>query len=288
MQKIDATFIQQYKDKVILEIQSEGFLLSGTMQSEEKIEGSKAIWPKIGAGKARKKQRAQRAVPMNPDAGQTEALLETWEAFDYVYKYDLTRTNVKERDNLAKIGAQALGRASDEDIMGKLNAAAPTAGYRYVNGGANAFNAAYALTMVQKAQRAAKGVWRGDNFCPLPSLLWNQFLAAKQVSSSEYTGPDLPLAKMTSAKTWSGVHWFLAPDELFPVPSAGNVDIILYPRWAMGYCLNFQLQTMWDWENDLGAWSCRMEHEAAVAALQPDALVRGRFPNPDDGTIVFT
>lgn len=271
-----AWFVQQYNSRVIHKYQSRGFLLKGTVMPEGRLQGNKAIFPVSGTGVARKKKRGQQAVPMNPDRTNVEATLETWEAFDEVHTYDLSRMTANEKEAIAVTGGNALGRATDGELMDKFNAAAPTGGAGLIGNGAGAFTLPDAMTMCQRLQ-AQDVPWDGNVFCPLPSLFWNQLMSWKQFNSSDYVGADLPFTKVTTAKTWNGVHWFLAPDSYFSVPAANQLDIFLYHRSAFGWANNTELQTIWDWDNRAGCWTVRMESEGAAAALLPEGVVRGRF-----------
>ncbi|WP_336800488.1 phage capsid protein [Kaistia sp. MMO-174] len=278
-----AWFVEQYNATVIHKYQSRGFLLKGTVMPEGRLDGKKVYFPVSGKGKARKKVRGQQAVPMNPGRTNVEATLETWEAFDEVWTYDLSRMSANEREAIAVTGGNALGRATDGELIGKFNSAAPTSGTGFINKNSAAFTLPDAMTMCQRLQ-AQDVPWDGNVFCPLPSLFWNQLMSWKQFNSSDYVGQDLPFTKVTTAKSWNGVHWFLAPDEYFPIPAANQFDIFLYHRSAFGWANNTELQTIWDWDNRAGCWTVRMESEGAAAALLPEGVVRGRFASNSDIT----
>lgn len=271
-----AWFVEQYNNRVMHKFQSKGFKLMGTVMPAGRIEGSKAYFPVAGKGTARKKVRGVRAVPMNASRENVEAVLDTFEAFDNVYTYDLSRMNVNEREVVQTTGANALGRAVDTEMFSAFEATAPAAGSQFVDGGVDGFSLEYALTMCMRLQEQEVD-WDGNVFCPLPSLFWNQLLAFKQFNSSDYVGPDLPFTKSTTAKTWNGVHWFLGTEDWFSVPAANRKDIFLYHKSAFGWGNNVKLLTIWDWDNKLGAWDVRMESEGADAALLPEGIIRGRF-----------
>lgn len=269
-------FVEQYNNRVIHKFQSKGFKLAGTVMPAGRIEGTKAYFPVAGKGTAKKKIRGNRATPMNAGRSNVEAVLDTFEAFDYLYMYDLTRMSVNEREVLQQTGANALGRAVDSEMFSAFEATAPTSGSRFVDGGTDGFTLDYALTMCSRLQ-AQEVDWDGNVFCPLPALAWNQLLAYKQFNSSDYVGPNLPFLKSTTAKTWNGVNWFLGTEDWFTVPSSDKVDIHMYHKSAFGWANNKTLQSIWAWDNALGAWSIRMESEGADAALLSEGIIRGRF-----------
>lgn len=270
-------FVEQYNSTVMHVYQAKGNLLRGTVTPEGSITGTKAYFPISGKGTARVKVRGQAAVPMNPTRTFAEANLKTWEAFDEIYKYDLSRMTANERDAISYTGARALGRATDEEIIAMFDDNVPSTGStQFLDEGSTAFTLVFALTMIQMLQ-AQNVDWDGNVFCALPSLLWNQFRSYKQVMASQYTGPELPYTKTTSFLTWNGVQWFLAPDEYFPVPSANKFDIFMWHRSGWGWANNSDLTSIWDWDNRMGCWTVRMEAEGASAPLLTEGAIRGRF-----------
>ncbi|WP_321337913.1 phage capsid protein [Breoghania sp.] len=292
-QTADQHFIEQFNRRAHHKYQAQGFMLRSTVMPAERIEGTKAYFPVFGKGQAKKKRRGVDATPMNPDRARPEATLETWEAFDYIYYQDLSRTNVNERENIATIGANALGRATDNELVDKWNGTASTGAPigsgltpfldkdgmpAMVGDGTEDFGLGFAMRMCSALEQAdvpTDGRW----FCPLPSIQWNLLMTYKQFNSADWVGGDLSFIKGgRKAKFWNGVHWFLAPGEYFRQPGGpATVDICLWHYGAMGWANNTTLKSWWDWENKKGAWSMRMESEGAAAAVLPNGLVRGRF-----------
>lgn len=277
-------FVEQYNNKVRHKFQSKGNLLRGTVMPEGTIEGTKVYFPVAGKGAARKKVRGQEAIPMNASRGRVEAILETYEAFDEVYTFDLSRMGINEREVIAETGANALGRATDMEIFAKLNAAAATSGDNFIDASSANFTLVDAMAICQRLQKA-EVPWDGNVFIPVPSLIWNQLLAYKQFVESGYVGPDFPLAKATTAKSWNGAHWFLVPDSYFISNAANTYDLFAYHRNAVGYGNNFSLKSIWDWDNRKGCHTVRMETEGACAVPLPEGVVRIRAKS--NGTIVL-
>nr|WP_321464003.1 phage capsid protein [uncultured Cohaesibacter sp.] len=289
-------FVEQYKDGVIQKYQAKGFLLKSSVTPAGSIEGSKAYFNLMGKGKANKKKRGQAAVPMNAQKGRVEAILETWEAFDEVYKFDLARMTANEKEAIQTAGAMALGRATDDEIMVKLDgSSSKSAGTGkgmkplldangqpgMIGGAATPFELKHLLLMAS-ALKQADVPWDGNVFCPLPSLLFDQACAYKQFNNADWTGDDLSFTKVTTSKFWAGVHWFQAPDDLFLENEEGHYDIEMYHRSSSGWANNSELSSIWDWDNRLGCWTVRMETEGAAACFQPTGTVRGRFKVPTD------
>lgn len=286
-------FKEQYNDKVMQKYQAKGYKLRMAVTPEGSIVGSKAHFNIMGKGKANKKRRGQAAVPMNAKKGKVEANLETWEAFDEVYTYDLSRMGANEKEAITDSGAMALGRATDQEIFdvgyGLSSAAAGTGvgvkplldanGMPGLIGGANA---GFGLGMVTKMGTALKQAdvpWDDKGvYCPLPSSFWDKLLEFKQFNSAEWVGDDgLIFPKGMTGKHFNGVNYFSVADEYFQENEADHYDILMWHKSAMGWANNKDLETIWDWDNRLGCWTVRMEVEGAGVGLLSEGIVRGRF-----------
>lgn len=280
--EMPAWFITQYNKRAMHVFQHEGHRLRGTVMPADRMEGEKAKWRLIGKGEANDFQPRQRATPANSGRSTVEAILKTSQYFDEVDEWDGDRAadpnSVQEREKIYQQGGMALGRKADRDVMAVFAGSAPTAGSRFINLGATAFSAAAGLTMCQRLQAGDIPWGTGEVYCALPSLLWNQFLTAKQVNSSEHVGGDLPFTKKTDTRFWNGVNWFLFPDQFFPSNAANTVDVFLWHKEATGFASHTDLKTDWQWENSTTSWTVNMRSKYANVALQPEGLVRLRAP----------
>lgn len=274
-------FVTQFNKRATAIYQAKGNRLKGTVAPADRVEGEKAKWRLIGRGEAVEFVRGQRATPANTKRMVVEASLKTFQFFDEVHDFDADRANdpnnAQEKEKIFEQGGMALGRKADREIMGVFNAGAATAGDRFIDLGANAFNAAYALTACQRLQASIES-WEGDVFCGLPSLLWNQLLASKQVNSADHVGGDLPFTKRTDTRLWNGVNWFLMPDAFFPVPGANLVDVFMWQKDAVGHAPHTELKTSWQWDNRETCWTVNMLSKAANVLMQSEGIIRLRAP----------
>jgi hypothetical protein len=269
-------FVEQYRDRVTHVYQSKGYLLKGMVMPEGTLEGTRAYWPVMATGTARKKVRGNTAVPMNAGKSRVSADLETFEAFDEVHTYDLSRLGPNEKQAIQESGAMALGRSVDGEIITKMNASAATSGANYIANTSTAFGLVEAMSMVQALQ-AKEVPMDGNIWCGLHSKLWNHLMSWKQFSSADYVGADLPFKASRPGKTWNNVNWFLIPDTYLPVPTTNQIDVFMWHKSALGWANNADLKTMMQWDNRAGCWTIRMEAEGAAVCIQPDGIVRGRF-----------
>lgn len=276
----DNHYVEQYRSRVTHIYQNEGFLLKGMLMPEGRIEGKKAYWPIHGSTIARKKQRHVRATEGNIAKTMANADLQTWETFDYVGKFDMSRQTVNEKEALQQAGAMALGRAVDQEIMDMFNQQAPTAGSSFMDTGAAPLSLSDMMLFIARFMGAAKIPADGQIYCGLNALAWQLLSGFKQFSSSEYVGPDLPFKSRTQARTWNFVNWVMLPDDYFPVPAANRADLFMWHKPAVGWCDNVGeggLDAYFDWENEMGEWSLRQEAEGAAVTLLPQGLGRIRI-----------
>jgi Phage capsid protein len=273
----DAHYVEQYKSRVTHVYQNRGFLMKGMLQPEGRMEGKKAWWPIHGATAATKKRPRVKATPGNIGKSQISADLQTWETFDYIGKFDMTRQTVNEKEALVQAGALALGRAVDQEIMDMFNAKAATAGTT------NFFDhSAAPLALGDLMYDIAK--WTGSNKIPIDGMLfgglrmmdWQMLSGFKQFSSVDWTGPDLPFRQRTPGKTWNFINWVVLPDDYFPVPAANKADLFMWHKPANGWSENMEIDTTFAWDNEMGEWSLRQESEGAAQNLLPESLARIR------------
>ena len=276
----DNHYVEQYRSRVTHIYQNQGFLLKGMLMPEGRIEGKKAYWPIHGSTVARKKQRHVKATEGNIAKSMASADLQTWETFDYVGKFDMSRQTVNEKEALQQAGAMALGRAVDQEIMDMFNAQAPTSGSSFLDTGAAALSLSDMMLFIARFMGTAKIPADGQIYCGLNALSWQLLSGFKQFSSSEYVGPDLPFKSRTQARTWNFVNWVMLPDDYFPVPATNRADLFMWHKPAVGWSDNVGgggLDTYFAWENGLGEWSLRQEAEGAAVTLLPQGLGRIRI-----------
>lgn len=266
-------FAPMYNDKVIHKFQSSGFLLKGTTSEATEIKSNEANWRLAAPVAATLYKRGNDANLAGGDRTKVSAMMETWQVYDIVYDDDLEKMPINEMDIVAQSGAKALGRAFDTQIGLELQTNAPAA---VVTDAAAGLTLAAMLGMCQKAQAQTEAMWDGNWYCPLPSNLWNQALAYKQFNNSDYTGGDLSFTKVTTAKSWNGVHWFLMPDSWFSMAGA-NVDVFLWHRDAVGYASNYAPKTNIAWEQAKTAFTSNMRMAGKSKILLAEGIVRGTF-----------
>lgn len=287
-------FIEQFNNEAIPIYQNEGNRLRPTVKAAGNVTADKATWFLEGTGEATEMDGSDSdAKPMNAGKWKVSGSLKTWQAFEYIKEFDADRAGPEERRSVMRIGAMALGRATDKAIMTELDGqASKTDPLMYQDFSGTATNPAQFLTMLTLLEDQDVPM-DGEVYCPLPPLLWNQLLTYKEFSNSQYVGDQIPFVKRTATRFWNNVNFFLYPKKLFPVPAANKIDVFMWHKSAIGWGNNTDLVTDWAWENKKTSWSMNARAKGLAKALmkpggdgsQATGIIRGRFAS--NGTITL-
>lgn len=114
-----------------------GSLLRGTVEVKTGVVGSTHRFPKMGKGLATKRVSQTDVVPMNIVHSKATATLEDWNAPEYTDIFDQQKVNYSERDKLASVIANAIGRREDQLIVDAMDAASTSLTVATSVGGSN-------------------------------------------------------------------------------------------------------------------------------------------------------
>lgn len=117
---IDNAFIKQFEREVHEAYQRQGSKLRGTVRNINNVNGSTAIFQKVGKGAASTKSTHGMVPVMNLDHTAVECALTDYYAGDWIDRLDELKVNIDERQVIANAGANALGRKTDELIITAL------------------------------------------------------------------------------------------------------------------------------------------------------------------------
>src|ERR1044072_965373 len=120
---IDQAFIKQFESEVHEAYQRQGSKLRGTVRSIGNVNGSTAVFQKVGKGTAATKSSHGMVPVMNLAYSNVEVALSDYYAGDWVDRLDELKINIDERQIIAAAGAYALGRKTDELIITALSGA---------------------------------------------------------------------------------------------------------------------------------------------------------------------
>ncbi len=121
---IDTAFIKQFESEVHMAYQRMGSKLRNTVRTVGNVAGSVVRFQKIGTGSASTKSRNGMVTPMELAHTNVEATMADFYAAEYIDKLDELKTNIDERQAVAKSAAAALGRKTDELLITAMDAGA--------------------------------------------------------------------------------------------------------------------------------------------------------------------
>lgn len=117
---IDQAFIKQYEREVHQAYQRQGSKLRNTVRTISDVNGSSALFQRVGTGTASTKATNAMVPVMNLDHTNIEVILQDYYAGDWIDRLDELKINIDERQVIATAGANALGRKTDELIIDSL------------------------------------------------------------------------------------------------------------------------------------------------------------------------
>lgn len=247
MPGIDQAFIKQFEREVHEAFQRQGSKLRNTVRTINNVKGSSAVFQKVGTGTASTKVQHGAVPVMSLDHSNVECILEDYYAGDWIDHLDELKTNIDERQVIANAGAYALGRKTDEMIIGALETAS-TNTIADANTGLTkskvleAFETFGTADVPDDGQRFAVVGWKQ----------WSDLLQIEEFVNADYIGTNnLPYANITQAKMWLGTLWM--PHSGLPIDGNDIRDCYFYHKTAIGHAVGSDIQTDITWHGDRAA-----------------------------------
>ena len=243
---IDKSFIKHFQADVHLAYQYTGSRLRTTVRSQSGIKGSSTVFQKVGKGAATTKARHGMVPVMNLDREPVECLLQDYYAGDWVDRLDELKTNLDERAILAKAGAGALGRTTDELIVKALGTTRKKV--QGGNGDITRDTVLAAFEMLGEANIPDDG----DRFAVVGWKQWSALLKIPEFSRSDFIGVDHLPWYGTQAKRWLGSVWM--SHSGLPLSSDKVRTCFWYHKTAVGHAVGFDVVTDISWHGDRAAY----------------------------------
>jgi hypothetical protein len=244
---IDNAFIKQFEREVHESYQRQGSKLRGTVRSISDVNGSVAVFQKVGKGVASTKSTHGMVPVMNLDHSAVEVSLTDFYAGDWVDRLDELKINIDERQVIANAGAYALGRKTDELIINALNTAT-----------ANVIVDANVGMTITKILDAFETFGRtdipddGNRFCVVGWKQWRQLLQIPEFVNSDYVGhEELPFATITQARQWLGTTFI--PHSALPIDGNDIRSCFWFHKTAVGHAATSDVKTDITWHGDRAA-----------------------------------
>jgi len=244
---IDQAFIKQFEREVHEAYQRQGSKLRNTVRTINNVNGSTAVFQKVGLGTAANKSTHGMVPVMNLDHTTVDVPLIDFYAGDWVDRLDEMKTNIDERQVIANAGAGALGRKTDDLIISALSlgtvGAIPDGNVGMTKAKIlSAFETFGKRDIPDDAQR----------FCIVGWKQWSELLSLDEFVKSEYIGMEnLPFATITQAKMWLGTIFI--PHSALPIDGNDVRSCFWYHKSAVGHAAASDVQTDITWHGDRAA-----------------------------------
>lgn len=203
-QDIDTAFIKKFEAEVHVAYQQQGSELLNTVRRKTNIGAASTTFQKVGKGTAGTKTRHGDVPLMNQDHSNVECILADYYAGDLVDKLDELKTNIDERGIVAKSGAWALGRKTDQlIIVDALDTATNTTSVNL-----SAITADLLAEHLIENMGARNVPRSGNRWAVISWRLFRKLLTIEEFKSSDYIGEgQLPFPMPNTPRIWLGYMW---------------------------------------------------------------------------------
>lgn len=244
---IDQAFIKQFEREVHESYQRQGSKLRNTVRTISEVNGSTAVFQKVGKGTASTKSTHGMVPVMNLLHSAVECTLQDYYAGDWVDRLQELKINIDERQVIANAGAYALGRKTDELI---ITALAGVSGAQEVGDANTGMTLPKVMSAFEKLG-AADVPDDGERYAIVGWKQWSELLQIDEFSSADYVGSDDLPFNGTQAKRWLGALWI--PHSGLPKDSSDIRSCFWYHRTAIGHAAGSDVQTDITWHGDRAA-----------------------------------
>ncbi len=244
--EVSKSFIKNFEADVHLAYQQMGSKLRNAVRYKGNIVGATTVFQKVGKGIASGKARHGLVPVMSIDHTPVECELLDYYAGDWVDALDELKMSIDERRVVASAGAYALGRKTDELIIGALSQAPEendVGDYSQVLSKDTILQAFAKLNSNDVPDD-------GQRFGIVGPLQWNALLNIDEFSNSDYAGDNLPFLKGTESRKWLGINWIMHTG----LPLDGtNRDCFIFHKTAVGHASGQDVKSDITWHGDHAA-----------------------------------
>ena len=265
---VDQSFVRHFQAEVHLQYQQMGSKLRNTVRTKDSIVGASTTFQKVGKGTASTKARHGKVPVMNVDHEPIECLLYDFYAGDWVDKLDELKTNINEQQVVAKAGAYALGRKTDELVVTELEK---------IEAGQDAGNGADGLTKA-KVLTAFEMLGEadvpddGERYAIIGWKQWSDLLGIEEFANADYIGDDQLPWKGTQAKRWLGTLWM--PHSGLIKDESDIRNCYWYHKTAVGHAVASDVKTDITWHGDRAAHFVNNMMSQGACLIDRDGIVR--------------
>ncbi len=270
---IDNSFVRHFQSEVHQAYQRMGSKLRSTVRTKGDIRGSSTTFQKVGKGTAATKARHGAVPVMNVDHTPIECQLSDYYAGDWVDELDELKINIDEQMVVANAGAYALGRKTDELIIGALDTASNEAKAAGTDLTDNDPLTKAKVLMALEMLGGADVPDDGQRYAIVGWKQWSDLLGIEAFANADYVGSDDLPWKGTQAKRWLGTLW-MAHSGL--TLESGLRYCYWYHKTAIGHASGADVRTDVTWHGDRAAHFVNNRMSQGAALIDGDGVVRIR------------
>ncbi|WP_316978368.1 phage capsid protein [Shumkonia mesophila] len=265
---VDESFVRHFQAEVHLQYQQMGSKLRNTVRTKDNIVGASTTFQKVGKGTASTKARHGKVPVMNVDHTPVECQLFDYYAGDWVDKLDELKTNINEQQVVAKAGAYALGRKTDELVIARLDAST-----NYAGGDTDGLTKAKVLAAFEILGEADVPD-DGERYAIVGWKQWSDLLGIEEFANADYIGDDQLPWKGTQAKRWLGALWI--PHSGLTKDEGGVRHCYWYHKTAIGHAVAAEVKTDITWHGDRAAHFVNNMMSQGACLIDPSGVVAMR------------
>jgi len=241
---VEQSFIRHFEAEVHLQYQQMGSKLRNTVRTKDSVVGSSTTFQKVGKGTASTKARHGKVPVMNVDHTPVQVNLFDYYAGDWVDQLDELKTNINEQQVVARAGAYALGRKTDELIISELDKST-----NYAGSGVDGLTKDKVLSAFEMLGEADVPD-DGERYAIVGWKQWSDLLGIPEFASTQYVGDNELPWKGTQAKRWLGALWI-------PHSGLSLTSSVRYCYWyhksAIGHAVGSDVKSDITWHGDRAA-----------------------------------
>ena len=224
---VDTAFVRQYEREVHEVFQRSGTFMLQATRWKSSVVGKSTTFQKVGKGIATTKARHGVITPMNQSHTAIEVTLADFYGGDWVDQLDEAKTNIDERNVIARGGASALGRKVDDQIITQADTSSNDVGS----------DGTISRSILVEGYETVIGndvPNDGNLFGFLTPRSFSIMLSVASFASADFIGAQsLPFLVGANPRTWLNVHWMVHTGLTGRTTATANN--LLWHKTAIGY-----------------------------------------------------
>lgn len=263
---VPVSFIEQYEAEVKHVYQREGSKLRGTIRTRTQVGASRIYFPILGKGAANSKARHADVTPMDLEHTRVFADMTDHYAPEYIDELDQAKLNWSLASEYAKASAMALGRKTDEIIIGALDSTTNTSDPNTLDASASGELTLTVTTEVSRVLNAAD-VPMDSRYAVVNPETLSELLRLTEATSTDFTTTQLLMAGKEPAM-WMGFRWIMHTG----LPE--GVKAYFYHTQSTGHGINVEPRTEINYVPQKVAWLVNSYMSMGAVLIDPPGVLK--------------